>query len=231
MKRIVRGVGVGVASVVTAVVLGGCGARLPFIDGAAGTMRVQSLTQEPVLVNGRLQTSLYGDAGDVETTFILADAPIERIVRGEVEQGQVYHIELLWLPQPGRTPTSADATNASIRYIVIANGEVGIYGGAGFALPKGSMGSKSVTVTVQDASLRLIEHTPGFVDLLTPARLSGTFTARHDPRRTLQAHYAMSQLVTDAFGRSMFVYGAGDFEGRVNRPWWLVAMASSRMTD
>jgi hypothetical protein len=214
MHRIIRTVGFALALLLATVAITGCGARMPFVSAAAGTMRVQSLGEQPVSLSGRLRTSLYGDAADVETTFILADAPVERILSGEVVQGQIFHIELLWLPRAGWTPTSADATNASIRYIVISNGEVGVYAGAGFALPRGSIGSKNVTVTVQDASLRLVEHTPGFVDLLTPARLSGTFTADHDPRKTVQAHYAMSQIVTDALGRSMFVNGAAG-EGAV----------------
>lgn len=185
--------------------MSGCGVRVPFVTAPAGTLRVQSLGETQGSLSGRLQTSLYSDERGVETTFVLADAPVERMIRGEIERGQMYHIELLWLPRPGWTPISADATNASIRYVVIADGEVGVYAGAGFAMPKGSVGGKTATVTLQDASLRLVEHTPGFVDMLTPATLSGTFTATHDPRTTRQAHYAMSQVVTNALGRSMFV--------------------------
>ena len=60
-------------------------------------------------------------------------------------------------------------------------------------------------VSLRDASLTLLDSSDGFRDLLGPTQLTGTFTAVHDPRRCRQLHYAISQLVTDALGRSRFV--------------------------
>lgn len=192
--------------IMAAVGAAGCGGPSSLVPSSVGTMRVESLAESRVALTGCMQTSLYSDANEVETTFILTDATFDDILRGKVSRGQIIHIELLWLPKPGRTSISSDATNASIRYVVVADGEVGVYAGAGFALPQGTIGRKNLTVALQDASLKLVERTPGFVDHLTPARLSGTFAAIYDPRKTRQAHYAMSQIVTDAIGRSMFIH-------------------------
>ncbi len=132
-------------------------------------------------------------------------------------EGQVLHIELLWEPKPGATPMDSSATNASIRHIVIAGGEVGVYGGAGFASPRGKPGKPRLTISLRDASLTLLEASAGFTDLLSPARLTGRFTAVHDPRKSRELHYAVSQIVTNALGRSRFV-GGGPAEVEPQRP-------------
>src|SRR5690606_9308143 len=121
------------AFVLASTFIAGCSGRSPLVSAATGTMRVQSLGESQAALSARLTTSLYGAKDGVETTFILTDAPEEQLISGTIAQGQVIHIELLWLPRSGWTPMSADATNASIRYVVISGGEVGVYGGAGFA--------------------------------------------------------------------------------------------------
>jgi hypothetical protein len=113
---------------------------------------------------------------------------------------------LLWVPKAGDTPMDPSATNASIRHIIISNGQVGIYGGAGFALPSENPANRdTVTFTLRDASLALQEATPGFVDLLTPSQMTGTFSVTRDDKRARQLYFAASQLVTNAFGRTRFV--------------------------
>ncbi|MCH8153337.1 MAG: hypothetical protein IH830_13305 [Planctomycetes bacterium] len=179
----------------------GCGAGQP-----SGVLRAESLGRESVVLIGRYVTAFYAQNDSAETTsFFLSDLPLEQLLSGRVDQGLVVHLDLLWIPEAGATPMDSSATNATIRYIVIASGEVGIYGGAGFAVPHGEPGQNTLTVSLRDASLTLLESTDGFVDLLSPARLTGDFTAVLDSRRARQIHYAVSQLVTDALGRSRLV--------------------------
>ncbi len=183
----------------------GCQGGGSMFRGTTATLRVQSLSESPVTLTGRFDKQIYSDAASAETTFLLTDTTLEALLDGTMQRAQIVHIELLWLPRAGRTPMSADATNVSIRYIVIADGEVGVYGGAGFAMPKGTIGSRRMSIDLRDASLKLLDRTDGFVDLLTPARVSGTVTAEYDPRGTRTIHYAVSQFVTDKLGRSIFV--------------------------
>jgi hypothetical protein len=103
----------------------------------------------------------------------------------------------------------ASATNAIIRHVVISSGEVGVYGGAGFALPKGDPGDDTLKVSLRDATVRLLEATDGFADPLSPARVTGAFSAEHDPKLARKVHRAISQLVTNALGRSRFVRRSG----------------------
>jgi hypothetical protein len=140
------------------------------------------------------------------TSIVLSDQPIDRILKGDVTNGQMLHFELLWRPKPGSTPMDSAATNVSIRHIVISGGHVGIYAGAGFAFPSDNPAKHNeVTFTLRDASMQLQECTAGFVDLLSPAQLTGTFTARRDDKLARQLYFGVSQLVTNALGRTRYV--------------------------
>lgn len=171
----------------------------------SGMLRAESLSGDRVVLVGRYVTAVYADHQSTETSFFLSDVPLAQILSGEVSEGHVVHLDLLWVPQPGTTPMDSQATNASIRYIVIAGDEVGIYGGAGFAVPHGQIGQNSLSISLRDASLTLIDSTDGFHDLLSPARLSGSFTATLDVQQTRQIHHAVSQIVSNALGRTRFV--------------------------
>ncbi|TVQ56209.1 MAG: hypothetical protein EA377_02445 [Phycisphaerales bacterium] len=187
--------------------LAGCAGRSFFdFGGPQGTVQVRSFGEDAVRVESRLGFGIYTQREQVEHTFILSDVPLDQLVSGEVRSGQIVHIEFLWTPRPGSTPVEATGVNTSVRYILISEGELGIYSGAGFAMVRGQLDSDQVTIDVRDASLRLTDQTDGFVDLLTPARLTATMGAQRDDRLTLQMHYALSQFVTDKLGVSRFVH-------------------------
>ena len=176
------------------------------------TLRVESLGRDPVYMTREYETAFYAESESTETAFFVSDVPLEQLLEGEVSEGTIVHVNLLWIPDAGATPMDSSATNTSIRYIVIADGEVGIHGGAGFALPHGKTGDDRLSISLLDASLTLLESTDGFVDLLSPARLTGRITATLDEQRTRQIQFAVSQFVTNALGRSRFVRGFGSYE-------------------
>jgi hypothetical protein len=167
--------------------IGGCSAAYTLGLPASGTIVVESLHEEPLTISGRYSTAVFTDASRVETSMFLSDTPLDAIASGAAGEAQVLHLELLWEPRAGSTPMEASATNVSIRYFIFSGGEVGVYGGAGFAMPHGSVSGDSITITLRDASLKLMESSPGFNDLLTPARLSGSFTAVRDHSSARQA--------------------------------------------
>jgi len=181
--------------------LAGCGA----FGGSTGSMRSESLGPERVVLPAAFETVVYSYNPAGDTSFFLTDIPLEDLVASYPSDGQVIHVELLWAPKPGATPMDASATNASIRYVIVADGEVGLYGGAGFAMPEGTLGRDSLTMALRDASVRLLESTPGFNDPLSPARITGTFTARHDPLLARKLHRALTQMVTNALGKPTYV--------------------------
>lgn len=201
LRRLAQGAALAFALVLASIPIAGCSGR----SLAAGSLRVESIGNDPVVLLARYRAAVYSDADPVETSFCLTDLPEEALMSAVPADGQIVHVDLLWQPLAGQTPMDDSAVNASIRYIIVVNQEVGIYGGAGFAVPQGKIGRRTLTVSIQQGSLKLLESTPGFVDVLGIAELRGKFTATLDNQATQRIQYAASQLVTNALGRSMYV--------------------------
>ncbi len=182
-----------------------------------GLLRAQSLGDDPVVLEGEYITAFYADGSSVETSFVLSDVGLDQLLSGQFSRGQVVRIDLLWLPKPGATPMDSSATNASIQYVIVADGELGVYAGAGFALPKGDANGRSLTVRLRDGSLSLLESTDGFVDLLSPATLTGSFTATHNDQRARQLSAALRRLVNDALGSNARTDATTPIDRRIAR--------------
>ncbi len=182
-----------------------------------GSLRAQSLGDDPVALEGEYITAFYADGSSVETSFVLSDVGLDQLLSGQFSRGQVVRIDLLWVPKPGATPMDSSATNASIRYVIVADGELGVYVGAGFALPQGDASDASLTVRLRDGSLVLLESTDGFVDLLSPATLTGSFTATHNDQRARQLSAALRRLVNDALGSNARTGATTPIDRRIAR--------------
>ncbi|MHC5028660.1 MAG: hypothetical protein ACYTGR_18075 [Planctomycetota bacterium] len=180
--------------------VGGCS------QNVGGQLTTRSLTDSPVALQAWYTTAVYGHTDSRGTTFIVSDRPTSELLDGSIRDGQVVHLHLLWRPKAGSTPMDSTATNVSIRQVVFSDGQIGVYGGAGFATVQGTPGEDLMTLTVKEASLELLDSTPGFVDPLSPARLTGKVTAEQDLLRTRRLYFNVSQVVTDALGRSRFVF-------------------------
>ncbi|MCP4758196.1 MAG: hypothetical protein GY894_09050 [Planctomycetes bacterium] len=149
----------------------------------------------------------------VHTSLWMSDLKFSELASGEIDSGQILHVEMLFPPMPGETPIDSDATNLSIRYILISNGEVGIYEGGGFGYPIGGHESGNMSLRVEPSGLVLTEATEGFVDLLSPARLTAVFTGICNDSQGHRFADGVDQFVTNAFGRTMYVR-AGDNQVR-----------------
>ena len=88
---------------------------------------------------------------------------------------------------------------------MISDGEFGIYEGGGFGYPLGTPEDSSMVLNIESATLQLAKSTSGFVDLLSPAVLSGTFNGACDKNTATLVRDATSQLVTNAFDQTMYV--------------------------
>src|SRR5690349_9619255 len=85
---------------------------------ASGTLRAVSNTNDPVELQGKFVASYFSHDGIAGTSFMLASVDPEQLMKGELKDGQILHIELLWPPVAGFTPMDSTATNASIRYVI-----------------------------------------------------------------------------------------------------------------
>lgn len=158
-------------------------------------------------------TAVYTRTQETEYSLFLSDIPIEELLDGNPRDGHVLHIELLWIPKAGATPVEATATNISITSIIFSGDEVGVYGGAGFAVPSGRIGEGRMSLAVLDASLVLIDATSGFIDLLSPARLVGTVAADFDAARARRLRFAVAQEMTNRLGRTRVIRGQHELDG------------------
>ncbi len=188
------------AAVAVAVfIAGGCAPRY-----VRGEVSVTSRTAHPV----RLESTFAHGGYLIESggaTLLLSSVPLDAFRDGRVESAQVMAIRLLWEPWPGRTPVNPEATNLMIRHVVIAQDEIGVYGGGGFGWPKGTPGKTGLGIAIENSNVSLLDSTPGFRDLLTPAVIRGEVAAILDEKATVELRDAVSQFVTDRLGRMRWV--------------------------
>ncbi|MDP6479706.1 MAG: hypothetical protein QGI75_06650 [Phycisphaerales bacterium] len=141
----------------------------------------------------------------VHTSLWMTDLSYKQVENGDIQNGQILHIEMLFPPRAGETPIDPAATNLSLRYIVISNDEVGVYEGGGFGYPIGGHEDGEMSLRVEPSGLVLAESTDGFVDLLSPATLSAVFTGTCDDMAGHRLADGIDQFVTNALGRTIYV--------------------------
>jgi hypothetical protein len=167
-----------------------------------------SLDAKPVSLElSYLESSYIVQAS--ETSMLFSNVSLQELLDGPPQTGSVLHAQILWGPKPGYTPVDPTATNVTLRWIVFSGGEVGVYGGAGFCWPRGTLGKGDYSISIEASTLSLIASTAGFVDLASPASITGTFSATFEPERAIRLRQAVSQLVTDAIGRPYWVDASG----------------------
>jgi hypothetical protein len=101
-------------------------------------------------------------------------APLDEIA------GHFVHLHLFLIPKAGSTPIESTASSVTIRYVVLARGAVGVYGGGGFLLPRGEPGDKLLGGSIRDATMKLIKANAQFHDPLGACSLKTSFRAPLD---------------------------------------------------
>lgn len=167
-------------------------------------LEVHSLGLTRVVLDASCPVSFATTSSASEGELWLTDIPLEDLLSGNVRDGQVLHLELLWRPKAGQTPLDATATNVAIRHVIFADEEVGVYSGGGYGWPSGSPDT-TLTIDMEDATMSLQVSTSGFVDLLSPATVTGRATGTYDAQRARQLSIAIDDLVSEAIGRRMVV--------------------------
>ncbi len=166
--------------VATALMSASLGCRATNRADGDGRLLARSQGEQSFVLRTQLATALYAHEPDGDTIFVLSDLPREELLGGDIERGQVLVLDLLWPPKAGSTPINGDATNTSIRQLVAIGEEAGSYAGAGFAMPSGSPETGPLRLELWDTTIRLESASPGFLDMLSPATVTGAFTATRD---------------------------------------------------
>jgi hypothetical protein len=186
----------------------GCSSFDGWFEEKPGELEMVGLGARPVLLGRELVTGAYVRK-ESEDSYWFSDVPFEAILaheKGEaLKEALFVHAQLLWTPKPGLTPLDSTATNLALRVVVVSDGEVGIYGGAGFARPDGDPAIGPMTLEIEGATLTLLEKTAGFHDLLSPAGFDASLRATLAPEDANRWRRGVSQFATNAFKKSMWV--------------------------
>ncbi len=111
--------------------------------------------------------------------------------------GSVLHVHMFLKPRAGKTPIDFTASNVTITHILVAEGAVGVYGGAGFMLPSSDPGASTFGGALRDVTLRPTSRTDGFSDQLGWNELAGTLRASRDPERASQIAAWVDAVLAD----------------------------------
>jgi len=165
---------------------------------ASRELVTESLGDSPTALDFTFPFAWY-EVDSAQTSLFLSDIAPEQLVSGEPLTGQIAHIQVMWLPRPGWTPARKGCTNVVIRLLVLSEGEVGLYGGGGFGWPWDEPGDPTLGMQIYASSLSLLEKTEGFVDLLSPAQMTGVCDAPLDNAGAQRMRLVTSQFVTNTF--------------------------------
>lgn len=140
-------------------------------------------------------------SSDINTAdFFLSDLPADAFADGadlSRFSGSLIQIHMFLAPKAGSTPIEFSATSATVRQIVFAQGQMGMYSGGGFLLPRGTAGDRTFGGKIRSASMRLTARTPGFADKLGPAEFASGLSVPKDVSRAKR----MSLLVERAYAQ------------------------------
>jgi len=172
----------------------GCG-----IVGSAGAMRVASRGDEAGEFALNLPTRYYDSKDNNSVEFFLTDLPDEVWLKGaDVTDmnGVIVHVLMFLQPKAGRTPIEDTASTATVRVLILSNGELGVYGGGGFLVRSGSPGDRTVGGSISQGTVQLIRATPGFEDKLGPGYFGGSFGASRNPEQVAAIRRAFNYLAS-----------------------------------
>jgi hypothetical protein len=155
---------------------------LPACTSGPSSLRIESARG---VVEPDLRTAVYrfrdANTADLYLSDLPPDILIDRLAsRAAGEPGTLVHCHIFLNPKAGRTPIDYTASNCTLTCAIFTGSSLGVYGGGGFLLPADSLGDATLAGTIRDATLRLVEHDPGFADRLGSARLAGRIAAERD---------------------------------------------------
>jgi hypothetical protein len=187
--------------------LTGCG-----IMTTGGQARLTSMESGAVLAPD-LPTRVYVSQDQDSADFYMTDLPAS-VWNGGADvsdmAGMFVQVHMFLRPKAGRTPIADTASTAVIRCVVLAKGEIGVYGGGGFFVNDGQPGEKTFEGSVRNGSLRLVSATEGFVDRLGPCSFAGAVSGKKDQKTADEMERAVRALVADtkAVGKASADHGA-----------------------
>jgi len=173
--------------------LTGCQTR-----GTAKRVSISGANGEKVNLPSGFEKGYYRYHDKNGLTVLLVDGPVENPT-------QAVTIKMFWKPRAARTPISREATNCSIRYVIFAGDQVGVYGGGGFLYPNTKLGKEALVASVWNGNMQLTANTPSFADRLVQAAIEGRFVTRRDDALVEVALRNINIMIRDRLGYPVMV--------------------------
>ena len=130
----------------------------------------------------RLSTAVYWNADSSSADIYLTDLSGTDLDPGtplSELSGRIVHLQLFVVPLAGSTPIENSACSVTIRHIVLASGQVGVYSGGGFLNPT-RVSRTELAGSLRGGTIRLTARTPAFADRLGPATVDLNFSAHRE---------------------------------------------------
>jgi hypothetical protein len=113
---------------------------------------------------------------------------------------QYLHVQIYWMPQPGKTYAHSTTTNALLRYVVATADGVAEYAGTGFVFPERRRDGR-LELAIESGYLRLELLDGDVPELLGDARVEGELIAENDAG-TVARVIRKSQLLRGRYSSS-----------------------------
>jgi hypothetical protein len=149
---------------------------------SGNTVNIQS-AQQDLMDSPSLPTGAYLPESENAATVYLTDLDLIDLDRGadlSHLSGRIVQIRLFLRPSAGSTPVKNSACSATVRHVILANGNIGVYSGGAFLNPSGKVGDPRLSGSIQHATMRLTGSAGAFSDRLGAANLDAHFDVKKD---------------------------------------------------
>jgi len=168
---------------------------------AGGKITILDVSSPDITIKSSFKYGLYRFSDMNNITVMLYDGKLTK-----PDEALVIHTQ--WIPTNASTPITAEATNATVRYINFSGDDkknVVVYSDAGYLYPNSPPGQDCLDASVWQANLRLTDSNKGSEGYFGQAQLRGNFTAKYDPGAMNQALNQLKRRVGRMLGNPPYV--------------------------
>lgn len=179
------------------------------LAGCASPNRVTlQSTSGPARLEATFPTVVYAETGQTGADILLTDLTLDELDPGADPgelSGRIVRISMVVRPKPGATPIDPTAANATVQYLILSRGAIGLYSGGAFLNPGkplaawAGLGTESMTAKIRGGTLRLTAATERFENLLGPARMEAQFEALPDETLARRAAAKLDAVLAELY--------------------------------
>ena len=169
------------------------------LAGCVSPDRVTLLsTTSSARLDARFPTVAFAPLGRAGVDIILTDLTLDQLDPAtDIESltGRIIRISVVVRPLAGATPIDPTAANATVQYLILSRGAIGLYSGGAFVNPSEPLGADNLHVKIKGGTVRLTARNDRFTDPLGPTELRADFAAVPDEALTARAAAKLEQAI------------------------------------